>query len=159
MAGKGVTVNDGKRRMNVERKQCRLLRTTAIVAIGMLLVLVIIPCPPWSLKVVMAERVDCMANLKDLHRAVQQRSIPFDEQHAPEIREVIQELALTCAEGTELKGRPARYLVRVTNGECIITEEAGNHPARKRFLAGAVPEERFEVNAEGQVRQARQKVR
>ncbi len=138
--------------MGARRMVFILARAVGIGAVSaFLLLLVLIPCPPWSLKVVNAQRTQCMANLHALYLTVRERGILLDEEHTGEIEEVIAELALTCPEGSNVRKGSARYHVLVRDGKCIITEEPGNHPARNRFLAGTVPEERFEVDVQGHV--------
>ncbi len=130
-----------------------LAKIVGIAVIIACLWLVFIPCPPWSLKGIIARRTSCMANLNSLCRTLEQRGIPLDHEHIREIQQVVLDSGLTCAEGSDVQGSPALYyVVRLRNGTCVITEEAGNHPARERFLAGAVPEERFEIDAEGTIR-------
>lgn len=130
----------------------RLIRAIGIAAALMLAFLIVCPCPPWSLKTIIAERATCGSNLHNIYLEVRDRKIPFDREHLRDIEAVIRQLGLTCTEASRLKGRPARYHVEGGAQGIVIAEEAGNHARRKRFMAGEVPEERIEVDAGGQVR-------
>ncbi len=125
------------------------------VAIGLAVLLVALflafPCPPWSLKLVIAQRAQCQNNLKVIAQALRDRGIPWDESHADQIRGTLHELNLECPEGTEIRGRPASYTLVLKDGSCFITEDRGNHPARKRFMAGSVDEKRFGIDAGGEI--------
>jgi len=114
-------------------------------------VLFVFPCPPWSLKVVIAERAQCQANLKGIHQALRNRGILIDAAHAEQIQEVLTVLNLTCPEGTGIRGQAALYSCQVKDGSCMIAEDRGNHPARMRIMAGSVGEMRFGVDAGGKV--------
>ncbi len=63
-----------------------LLRVVAGVLLFLTLVLLISPCPPWSLKTVIARRAECMNNLKVTLKTVQDRGIPLDAGHSGEVR-------------------------------------------------------------------------
>ena len=114
--------------------------------------LVVSSCPPWSLKVIRARRAACQHELFVIYSELEDRRIPLDAGHVKEIEAVIAELGLTCTEGSDVKGRPAGYHVEVRPDGVVLTEEPGNHPARKRFMAGRVPEERFQMGEDGMLR-------
>jgi hypothetical protein len=125
------------------------------VAIGLAVLLVafllVFPCPPWSLKVVIAQRAQCQANLKVIAHALRERGILLDATHADQIRRVLDELNLEYPEGTEIRGRPAHYILVLKEGSYFITEDRGNHPARKRFMAGSADEKCFGIDADGKI--------
>ncbi len=129
------------------------LRSVAIGLAALLVALMLVfPCPPWSLKVVIAQRTQCQDNLKVIVLALREHGILLDATHADQIREVLEELNLECPEGMEIRGRPAHYLLLLKDGSCFITEERGNHPARKRFMAGSVDEKRFGIDVGGKIK-------
>ena len=130
-----------------------LLKALALFLVLLVLSLGMCTCPPWSLKYAIAHRAGCQGNLHSIRQEVRARAIPFDREHVADIEAVIREMGLTCTEGSQVKGRPAGYHVEVRADGIVITEEPGNHPAHKRFMAGQVREERFEVDADGIVRQ------
>jgi hypothetical protein len=126
------------------------LRSFAIgLAVLFIAILLAFPCPPWSLKLVIAQRAQCQANLKIIAQALRDRGIPWDESHADQIRRVLDELNLECPEGSEIRGCPAHYILLPKDGACLITEDRGNHPARKRSMAGSVDEKWFAIDAGG----------
>ena len=79
------------------------------------------------------------------------RGIPWDESHADRIRGTLDELNMECPEGSEIRGRPARYILVLKEGSCFITEDSGNHPSRKRFMAGSVDETCFGIDSGGKI--------
>ena len=107
------------------------------------------PRSPWSLKTVVARRGQCINNLKVIAKTLQDRGIPLDASHSGGVCAVIEELELVCPEGTDIHGRPASYAFVSRGQSGIITEEIDNHPARSRLLAGAVTEERFDIDSAG----------
>jgi hypothetical protein len=115
------------------------------------LLLIVFPCPPWSLKSTIAQRAQCVSNLKQILKALDDQKVPLDETHADEVRRTIERLNLECMEGTGLRGRPATYSVQARNATYMISEERDNHPARSRFMAGSVPEEQFGIDAAGKL--------
>ena len=59
------------------------LRWVAIgLAVLLVALLIVFPCPPWSLKVVIAQRAQCVANLKQIAQDLRDRGIPLDERHS-----------------------------------------------------------------------------
>jgi len=129
-----------------------LIRAVGLAGALCLVFLVMCPCPPWSLKSVIARRAVCRENLHLIYVELTERGIPFDREHLKDIEAVIREMGLTCLEGSEVKGKPADYYAEARADGIVITEEPGNHPARHRFMAGEVAEERFEVDGNGWVR-------
>jgi hypothetical protein len=125
------------------------------VAIGLAVLIAVLflafPCPPWSLKLVIAQRAQCQANLKLIAQALRDRGIPWDESHADQIRVLLDALNLECPEGTAIRGRPTHYILVIKDRSCFITEDRGNHPARKRFVAGSVDEKCFGIDAGGEI--------
>ncbi len=115
------------------------------------LLLIVFPCPPWSLKSIIAQRAQCVSNLKQILEALDNQKVPLDETHADEVRRTIERLNLECMEGTGLRGRAATYSIQARNATYIISEERGNHPARSRFMAGSVAEEQFGIDAAGKL--------
>ena len=127
-------------------------RTIAVAMIVLVaVILLVFPCPPWSLKVVIAQRTQCQANLKEIHQALRNRGVLLDATNAEQIREVLKVLILTCPEGTGIRGLPALYTCQVEDGSCMITEDRGNHPARMPIMAGSVDEKRFGIEAGGKI--------
>ena len=101
-----------------------------ILAVLVLLALAIIfPCPPWSLKGVVAQRAACMSNLKRILVILEEREIPLDADHAESVRKVLLELNLSCPEGSEVSGRPALYSfeANVVIAPAIATFRASVH--------------------------------
>src|SRR5271157_4535671 len=96
----------------------RTIAVAMIVLVGV--ILFVFPCPPWSLKVVIAQRTQCQANLKEIHQVLRDRGILLDATHADHIRDVLKGLNLTCPEGTGTRGQPALYSCQVKNGSCMI---------------------------------------
>ncbi len=115
------------------------------------LLLIVFPCPPWSLKSIIAQRAQCVSNLKQILEALDNQKVPLDETHADEVRRTIERLNLECMEGTGLRGRAATYSIQARNATYIISEERGNHPARSRFMAGSVAEVQFGIDAAGKL--------
>jgi len=124
-----------------------------VLCVVVILFLVVFPCPPWSLKGVIAQRAQCQSNLKLILRNLDDLRVTLDESHADQVRKLLVGLNLTCPEGTEFRGRPALYVFQIMDGRCMITEEQGNHPARARFMAGAVEERRFGIDVGGKILQ------
>jgi hypothetical protein len=148
------------RRQNKRTEQTMLWTTASpgslrSVAIGLAVLIAVLflafPCPPWSLKLVIAQSAQCQANLKLIAQALRDRGIPWDESHADQIRGLLDELNLECPEGSEIRGRPAHYILMLKEGSCFITENRGNHPARKRFMAGSVDEKCFGIDAQAKI--------
>src|SRR5437763_1769452 len=97
------------------------LRSVAIgLAVVLVALLLLFPCPPWSLKVVNAERAQCQNNLKVIAHALRERGIPFDATHADQIRGLLDELNLDCPEGIAIRGRPTHYVLAIKDGSCFI---------------------------------------
>ncbi|HEV3120814.1 MAG TPA: hypothetical protein VGY53_02875, partial [Isosphaeraceae bacterium] len=111
--------------------------------------LVLLSCPPWSLKGVIAQRAQCVWNLKYLHHVLEAKGVRLDQGRLEQVQEMIRAESLACPEGTKIRGRPALYHAERRNGSLLITEESGNHPARTRFLAGSVPAQRFGIDSDG----------
>jgi hypothetical protein len=128
------------------------LRSVAIdlpvLLVGLLLAF---PCPPWSLKVVNAQRAQCQNNLKVIALALRDRGIPLDEDYADQIRGTLDELNLECPERSEIRGRPAHCILMLKEGSCFIMEDRGNHPARQRFMAGSVDEKCLGIDSRGKI--------
>lgn len=131
------------------RGSARSIVVAVIVLVAV--ILVVSPCPPWSLKVVIAQRAQCINNLKEIYQALHNRGILLDASHAEQIAGVIKELNLRCPEGTGIKGQRALYHCRVKGGSFVIIEDRGNHPARTRIMAGSVDEECYGVDAGGKM--------
>jgi hypothetical protein len=128
------------------------LRSVAICfAVVLVAVLLVFPCPPWSLKVVIAHRAQCRNNLKVIALTLRERGIPFDASQADQIHGLLDELNLECPEGSAIRKHPARYIIVFKEGSCFITEERGNHPALKRFMGGSVDEKCFSIDAGGEI--------
>jgi hypothetical protein len=115
------------------------------------LLMVVFPCPPWSLKSIIAQRAQCVSNLKQILKALDDQKVPLDAGHADEVRTTIARLNLDCPEGTDVRREPATYSLQTRNATYVISEERGNHPARSRFMAGSVAEEQFGIDAAGKV--------
>lgn len=129
-----------------------LARSIAVAVIVLVaVILFVFPCPPWSLKGVIAQRGQCQSNLKEIHQTLRNRGILLDASHAEQIRGVVRELNLTCPEGTGITGVPALYSCQVKDGLYMITEDRGNHPGRMRIMAGSVDEKRHGIDAGGKV--------
>jgi hypothetical protein len=107
------------------------------------------PCPPWSLKSIVAQRAQCISNLKQILKSLDDQKVPLDENDVDEIRRVLQGLNLECPEGTQLRGRPATYSLQTRNSAFVLSEERGNHPARARLMAGSRAEEQFTIDGTG----------
>jgi hypothetical protein len=128
------------------------LRSVAIsLAVVLVVLLLLFPCPPWSLKLVIAQRAQCQNNLKGIAHALRQRGVLFDATHVDQIRRVLDLLNLGCPEGTAIRGRPTHYILVIKDGSCFITEDRGNHPARKQFMAGSVDEKCFGIDVGGEI--------
>lgn len=93
-----------------------------------------------------------MNNLKVILETLHNRGIPLDVIHPAQVRAVIDDLDLSCPEGSEIRGRRSGYTFVGDAGSGMITEEAGNHPARSHFLGGTLAEERFAIDAAGRIR-------
>jgi len=126
-----------------------------MVTLFAFVVLFVLPCPPWSLKGIVAGRAQCQNNLKQIFNALDERHIPLDANDTDPILTLLDELNLKCPEGTDVHGKAATYFIQPVNGLCVITEDPGNHPARTRFMAGAVDRERFGIDAGGKTFQVR----
>jgi hypothetical protein len=149
-------LNDAMNVARVSPPQHWSLPITAVVSgVIVLLFLGFFSCPPWSLKSVIAQRAQCQANLKRILVTRDDLRIPVDDRHSDQIRELLMEMNLSCTEGTDVHRRPARYVLQSTDGRCIITEEHGNHPARARFMAGAVRARRHGIDGRGEMIQLR----
>jgi hypothetical protein len=128
------------------------LRWVAIgLAVLLVALLIVFPCPPWSLKAVIAQRAQCVANLKQIAQDLRDRGIPLDERHSAQVHTVLDGWNVECPEGTEIRGRPAHYILLLKEGSCFITEDRGNHPARMRIMAGSVDEKYFGIDAGGKI--------